>query len=147
MIGRTTISETLLKSIERVRRQMDRLYKELRGFPEAQVSAGVFPMTNVTEDKDSFYLRAELPGVKSDDLDISVVNNSISISGERKISEKENVKYHRREREAGRFSRMVSLPTAIDAGKVEARSSDGILAVTIPKAETVRPRQIPIKAS
>jgi len=135
------------EELEKMRRQMDRLYEGFRGDPWREPSAGVFPLTNVTEDKDSFYLRAELPGVKADDLEISVTNNSISISGERKISENENVKYHRREREAGKFSRMISLPTAIDTSKVEARSSDGILTVTIPKAETAKPRQITIKAS
>lgn len=135
------------EELEKMRRQMDRLYEGLRGGAWNESGAGVFPLTNVTEDKDSFYLRAELPGVKADDLDISVTNNSISITGERKISEDENVKYHRREREAGRFSRMISLPTTIDTGKVEAHSSDGILSVTIPKAEAAKPRQIAIKAS
>jgi HSP20 family protein len=135
------------EDLERMRRQMDRLYEGFRGGAWREPDAGVFPLTNVTEDKDFFYVRAELPGVKADDLEISVTNNSVSISGERRISENQNVKYYRQEREAGRFSRMISLPTPIDTSKAEAHSSDGILTITIPKAEAAKPRQISIKAS
>ncbi len=135
------------EELERMRRQMDRLYEGLTGGLWKEPRAGVFPLTNVTEDKNNFYVRAELPGVRSDDLEISVTGNSISISGERKIPLSEEARYHRREREGGKFNRMISLPTPIDAGKVEAHSSDGILTVTVPKAEAAKPRQIPIKAS
>jgi HSP20 family protein len=111
-------------------------------------AAGVFPLINVTEDKDNYYVRAELPGLKADDLDISVTGNTISISGERKLPvEDEKARYHRREREAGRFSRIISMPDQMDTGKVEARCADGILTVVLPKAETAKPRQIAVKAS
>jgi HSP20 family protein len=133
--------------MERMRRQMDRL---LEGLPGAwrEPAAGVFPLTNVTEDAESYYVRAELPGVKADALDISVTGNSLSISGERKIpSEDENARYHRREREAGRFSRMISLPGEIDSTKVDARCSDGILTIILPKAEKAKPRQITVKTA
>ena len=136
------------EELESMRRQMDRLYEGMsRGTPWRETAGGVFPLTNVTEDKDFFYLRAELPGIKADDLEISVTNNSISIEGERKLSENADVKYHRKEREAGRFSRMISLPTAIETNKVEAHSVDGVLTVTIPKAEAAKARRISVKAS
>ena len=110
------------------------------------LSAGVFPLTNVTEDKDNFYVRAELPGIKSDELDIQVTANGISISGERKIPEEgNNVKYHRREREAGKFSRSINLSGDVDVNKVDASLKNGILTVTIPKAEIAKPRQIRYK--
>jgi HSP20 family protein len=103
---------------------------------------------NVTEDKDNYYVRAELPGLKADDLDISVTGDTLSISGERKISvEDEQAQYHRREREAGKFSRIVTLPAQMDTGKAEAHCTDGILTVVLPKAEAVKPRQIAVKAS
>jgi HSP20 family protein len=103
---------------------------------------------NVTEDKDSFYVRAELPGLKPDELDISVTGDTLSLSGERKIpAEDENAQYHRREREAGKFSRIVSLPSQVNTGKVEASCKDGILTITLPKAEAAKPKQITIKAS
>ena len=136
------------EELERMRRQMDWLNSGLsRGFL-GEPSAGVFPLMNVTEDKDNYYIRAELPGLKADELDISVTGDTFSISGERKLPvEDEKARYHRREREAGNFSRIVSLPTQIDAGKVEAQCMDGVLTVTLPKAEAVKPKQIAVKAS
>jgi HSP20 family protein len=110
--------------------------------------AGVFPLMNVTEGKDKYYVRAELPAVKADELDISVTGDTLSISGERKIpAENEKAQYHRREREAGKFSRIISLPTQIDMGKVEAHCTDGILTVILPKAEAAKPKQIAVKIS
>lgn len=129
--------------LERMRRQMDRLSEGLRG-----PIAGVFPLVNVTEDSDSYYCRAELPGTKADDLDISVTGNSLSIAGERKITtEDENANYHRREREAGKFSRIISLSDQVDTAKVDAHCIDGVLTVVLPKAESAKPRQITIKTS
>jgi HSP20 family protein len=111
-------------------------------------AAGVFPLMNVTEDKDNYYVRAELPGLKAEDLDISVTGDTLSISGERKLpAEDEKAKYHRREREAGRFSRILSLPARTDTKKVEAVCTDGVLTVTLPKAEAAKPKQISVKAS
>jgi HSP20 family protein len=81
-------------------------------------------------------------------LDISVTGDTLSLSGERKIpAEDENAQYHRREREAGKFSRVVTLPSQVDTGKVDARCEDGILTVILAKAEAAKPRQITIKAS
>ncbi|MBW2035652.1 MAG: Hsp20/alpha crystallin family protein, partial [Deltaproteobacteria bacterium] len=85
---------------------------------------------------------------KADELDISVTGDSLTISGERKIpSEDENANYHRRERESGKFSRVLSLPGQIDTSKVEASTADGIFTVVLPKSEAAKPKQITIKAS
>ncbi len=131
------------EELERIRRQMDWLSGGLSRGP----AAGVFPLMNVTEDKDNYYVRAELPGLKADELDISVTGDTLSIEGERKLPvEDEKAQYHRREREAGRFSRIVNLPDQINADKVEARCADGILTVTLPKAEAAKPKQIAVKA-
>jgi HSP20 family protein len=106
----------------------------------------VFPLINLSENKDSYVVRAEMPGLKADDLNISVAGNNLSISGERKIaSEGQNVRYHRREREGGTFNRVVALPGEVDAGKVEAKHVDGILTVVIPKAEAAKPKQITVR--
>ncbi len=133
--------------LDRMRREMDLLSGNfLRTGPRHAFSAGVFPAINLTEDKDKYYIRAELPGVKGDELDIQATGKSITISGERKITpEDETAHYHRREREAGRFSRIIELPGEIDADKVEAGLSNGILTIQISKAEAARPRQINIK--
>lgn len=136
------------EELERMRRQMDFLSEGLTRGLWSRPAAGVFPLMNVTEDKESYYVRAELPGLKADDLDISVTGDTLSIGGERKLAaEDESARYHRREREAGRFSRIVSLPGRIDTGEVEARCTDGVLTVVLPKAEEAKPKQITVKTS
>lgn len=133
--------------LDRMRRQMERIFDDLTGSSFFMgTRAGVFPFTNLTEDRDNYYVRAELPGVRSEDLDIQATGNSISISGERKIEgEEENVKYHRQEREAGRFSRVIGLPGEIDPSRVTASLVNGILKITLPKAEAAKPKQITVK--
>lgn len=136
------------EELEQIRREIDRAYGDLSGRVFRAQIAGVFPLTNVFEDKDNYYIRAELPGIKADELDISVTADSLSISGERKIAmEKENARYHRREREAGKFSRMISLPSQVDPEKADARSANGVLTVVLPKAQAAIPKQIAVKAT
>lgn len=130
---------------DRMRRQLDLLTGSLVGRPASR-SAGVFPLLNLTEDKDHYYVRAELPGVKTENLEIHATGTTISIAGERKIPvENSNAKYHRREREAGKFSRVINLGKEINADKVEAELSNGILKVVLPKAEKAKPKQITVK--
>lgn len=136
------------EEMEFMRRQLDRVLGSVRGEYVAAPSAGVFPLTNVAENSNAYYVRAELPGIKSDDLDISITGNKLTISGERKIPfEGENVKYHRREREAGSFSRIITLPGPVDASKVEAHAANGVLTIVIPKTESAKPKQITVKTS
>ncbi|MGD8542396.1 MAG: Hsp20/alpha crystallin family protein [Desulfobacteraceae bacterium] len=107
--------------------------------------AGVFPLVNLTEDRDSYFLRAELPGVKAEDLDIQVLRKTISLTGKRTFSEEgQEVRYHRREREAGTFSRIIGLSGDIDPEKVTASLKNGILTVKVAKAEAAKPRQITV---
>jgi HSP20 family protein len=108
--------------------------------------AGVFPPMNVTQDADTFTLRAELPGMNMDDLELTAVRNRVSLSGKREIAVEE-ASYHRREREGGTFSRSVTLPSEIDGDRVEANYKDGVLTVVLPKREEAKPRQITVKSS
>ena len=136
------------RELDFVRRELGRLAQGMPGGTLQGPWTGVYPAVNITEDPDNFYIRAEVPGIKADELDISVTGNTLSITGERKPSnDKEDVKYHRRERETGKFSRVISLPGDIDTSKVEASSADGILTVVLPKAEIAKPKQISVKAS
>jgi HSP20 family protein len=134
--------------LDRMSRQMDRLASAVFGrpaMPWMAAAAKVFPAVNLTEDNDKYYVRAELPGIKADALEIEVQNRSLTIAGERTIeSEGETVRYHRREREAGKFSRIISLPGDIDAGKVDAKMVDGMLTVAIAKLESSKPRKITV---
>ncbi len=132
--------------LENMRRDMERLSDLMqRRSPFQAFRSGVFPALNLTEDKDNYYVRAELPGIANADLDIQMTGNGLSISGERKIpAEDGNVKYHRRERESGKFSRIINLPKDVDSEKVEAKLTDGLLTIKVPKAETAKPRQITV---
>ena len=130
--------------LQRMRQQLDQMFDDA---PVQRASAGVYPLINLTEDKDKYYVRAELPGVKGDALDIQVTGKNLAISGERKIAaEEEGARYHRREREAGTFSRMIGLPGEVDTDKVEARLENGILTILVPKAEIAKPKQISISS-
>ena len=130
--------------LHRMRQHLEHVFDDAQ---QQRVSAGVFPLTNLTEDKDNYYVRAELPDVKGDELDIQVTGNNLSISGERKIAaEEEGARYHRREREAGTFSRMIGLPGEIDADKVDANLENGILTVVVSKAEIAKPKQITVSS-
>lgn len=131
--------------LERMRQDMKQFFDVLSEGGSTAVHSGVYPLINLTEDKENYFIRAELPGAKSEDLDIQVTANTISITGERKIPvEAGNVKYHRREREAGKFSRMIGLPGDVASDKVDAKLSDGVLTIRIPKAESAKPRQITV---
>jgi len=132
--------------LDRLSRELDRLRTTREGGALAAPTRGVFPLLNLTEDSENYYLRAELPGMKGDDLNIQATENNISISGERNLPEEnENARFHRRERDFGRFSRAVTLPGKIDNDKISAKMTNGVLTVTIPKADSARPRQIEIK--
>jgi HSP20 family protein len=108
--------------------------------------SGVFPPMNITQDANKFYVRAELPGMNMDDLELTAVRNRVSLSGKREIAAEE-ASYHRREREGGTFSRSVTLPSEVDSDRVEANYKDGILTVVLPKREEAKPRQITVKSS
>ena len=138
-------SRSVFGDLDSLRRQLDRFMNIYSYSPRRTADAGVFPLLNVTEDGDKFYMRAELPGVKADDLDIQATGKTISISGERKIPvEHNNARYHRREREAGKFSRVLAMPSEIDSDRIEASLRNGILTVMVPKAEATKPRQIKV---
>lgn len=135
-----------LLDFERMRRDMNRLAEGYRSGLPSFSTAGVFPLTNVTEDNNNYYVRAELPGMNTENIEISATDSSLSISGQRIIPEEgDHVRYHRQEREAGKFSRMISLPGSVDTDKVEASFMDGILKVVLPKSEAMKPKQIEVK--
>jgi HSP20 family protein len=132
--------------LDRMQRQMDRLFDAFGGPRDNYASAGVFPPINLSEDKESFFVRAELPGIAADKLEIQATGNSLALSGERRIDEEgQDVRYHRREREGGTFSRVITLPGDIDAEKVDAKLVNGILTIKIAKAEEAKPKQISVR--
>jgi HSP20 family protein len=138
--------ETPFADFDSVRREMLRLLDTVSGDTSGNVGAGVFPPMNITQDDDNYYLRAEVPGIKPNELSISAVRNRVSLGGKREIQpEHERASYHRKERAEGSFSRTVTLPMDVDAERVDARYADGILTLTLPKAEAAKPRQITVR--
>jgi HSP20 family protein len=106
---------------------------------------GWAPALDVHEDKDSFSIRVELPGMKREDIEVSLQDGALVISGERKEEKViEGTEVHRQERFYGRFSRALTLPSAVAGDKVKAQYKDGILTVTLPKAEEAKPKAITV---
>lgn len=134
--------------LDPLRREVLRMLGGLAGGESWRETApSVFPPMNVTQDPDNFYIRAEVPGIRPSDLAISAMRNRVSISGKREIPvEQEKVSYHRKERAEGAFHRTITLPTDFDADRVDATYADGILTLTLPKAEEAKPRHIAVKS-
>ncbi len=111
-----------------------------------QMLSGWTVPIDLFEDKDSFIVRAELPGMKKEEIDLSLHDGSLSISGERKSEEKyHEAEVHRAERFVGRFQRTISFAAPVSADKVRAQYKDGILSVILPKTEEAKPKQIDVK--
>jgi len=112
---------------------------------QTQFMGGWTPAVDLYEDKDNLIVKAELPGMKKEDIDISLHDGMLTVSGERKAEQKtEAAGAYRSERFEGRFQRTFSLPTLVKSDAVTAAYKDGVLTVTLPKAEEAKPKQIPI---
>ena len=123
-----------------------RLFNEMFERFDDGFRAEAFPALNVSTNEEVMTVTAELPGLQAEDFDISVEGNTLTIKGERKAPEpKEEDTWHRRERRYGKFTRIVELPYSVDAEKVEARLSNGLLHLTLPRAEAEKPRRIAIQ--
>jgi len=106
-----------------------------------------FPALNVWEEGDALWAEAEVPGMKSEDIDISVVGSDLTIRGRRGVEMREGVAYHRQERGVGEFNRVLRLPFEVNSAKVEATLTDGVLLVKLPKAESAKPKKIKVNPS
>lgn len=132
--------------------QLDHILRDLNGLvenpgtaPSTDPPAGVYPLMNVTQDSENYYVRSEISGVKLEDLEVSVTGRSLTVSGERKVEREDpKVNYHRRERQSGKFRRQFNLPTDLDTEKVQAQYRHGILMLVLPKAESAKPRKVAI---
>ncbi len=107
--------------------------------------AGWWPALDVAEKDDKYVVKVELPGVKKDDVEVSVAGDVLTVSGE-KHGESEVTKkgYHYTESSCGSFSRSIALPATVDAGKIDANFDKGILEITLPKSAEVKQKKIPV---
>lgn len=136
-----------VSDFDHLRQEVNRLFNVFGSSTEPFVSR-VYPALNLTDDGNNFYVRAELPGVDPESLEISVVEGQLLIRGERKIEpEEQKAGYHRRERESGFFRRTMTLPARVDPGKVSADMKNGVLTVILPRSEEAKPRKISVKTA
>jgi HSP20 family protein len=134
-----------------MRCEMDQLFGSFFGGTPATMAAaeGVWaPAVDIHETKDGFVVEAELPGMKQDDIQITIVEDTLTLKGERK-SEREvrEEGYTRVERAYGTFQRALALPSVVDSTKVRAKYKDGVLTIELPKKEEARPREIKVQVS
>lgn len=134
--------------MNRLQNEMNRVFGRFDGGDALAAAAGsVYPALNVWEDDERLYVEAELPGMQLSDLGIYVNgSNHLSIQGERKPPSVGSGTWHRRERGHGKFSRLFELPSDVDADRVQATFTDGVLTVELPKREEDKPRRISVKA-
>jgi HSP20 family protein len=136
-----------------IRRLNNALDEALGNWPFQQDEGGAItsawhPACDVFEDRDAVKIVAELPGVKPEEVKLSLESNLLIIRGEKKQeAEERSERVHRYERSYGSFERAFALPSTVDGEKISAEYRNGVLTVTVPKAERARPREIPVHAS
>ncbi len=134
------------REVNRLQREMNRLFEDY--YPSRVRRAPAFPALNVWTNEDGLNITAEVPGVHPEDIDISVVGDTLTLSGERRPDElKEGARYHRQERGYGSFSRSLQLPYMVDVRKVNATFRNGVLNIELPRAEQDKPRKISVKSA
>lgn len=127
---------------DEVNRMIDSFFRPA----EAEVSGGWIPSCDVRENETDFVVRAELPGVNKDEIKINLVNNTLTIRGEKKQeSEEKKGNWHRVERTFGTFERALTFPANVQQEQIKARFTNGVLEITVPKAESARTREIKIE--
>lgn len=154
--------------LDELRDELDRLWTSLTAAPPlhgwgARSGADVFPAVNVSESDECITVEAELPGLDAGDVDIAVTGEELTLKGARPEPQpsaapatagtgpgngerQKAVTWHRRERGTGGFERRITLPTAVDAGRVEAKLVDGVLTITCPKAPERQPHKVAVRA-
>jgi len=129
----------------RLQTHMNRLFDQLLDDqPSVRPYGQTYPAMNTWEDAEAAYVEAELPGMTMEDVEVYVLGAELTISGERKIAQPQDASWHRRERSHGRFQRTLGLPWPIDADRVEAKLTDGVLWIRLPKAETAKPKKVKV---
>jgi HSP20 family protein len=139
------------REVSRLRREMDRLWDDYFG-PGRRglqpMEAEFAPAMDVKETADQVVVKAEVPGIDAKDINISVTGDVLTIKGEKKSEREEKEEnYHVVERSYGSFARSITLPGAVDLDKIEAKYDKGVLTVTCPKKEEVKPKAIEIKTT
>jgi len=135
---------SIWQEMDQLQREMNRLFNATS--KGRVINSPNYPAINIWTNEDGQLISAEMPGVHPDDIDIDVTGDALSISGERKPDDVvKEARYHRRERNYGAFSRTIQLPFMVDTNKVEANFKNGVLLISLPRAEADKPKKITIK--
>ena len=136
---------SIWQDMDQLQREMNRLFNATS--TGRVINSPSYPAINIWTNEDGQLISAEMPGINPDDIDIDVTGDALSISGERKPDEvAKEARYHRRERNYGSFSRTIQLPFMVDTNKVEASFKNGVLLISLPRAEADKPKKITIKS-
>jgi len=145
MMYRRVYAPNMLREMSRLQNQMNRLFE---GYNTARRPAASYPAMNVWANQDGLLVTTEVPGVNPEDIDVSVVGDTLTLSGERRPDEMtENGRYHRQERGYGRFVRTLQLPFPVKVDGIEAAFRSGVLSISLPRAEEDKPRKITVKTA
>ena len=138
--------------MEALRQEIDRAFEQFSfgPFPHAAFLPGReprrYPLLNLLEDKDNLYVEALTPGVDPQSLNVTVLQNRLTVSGEKGgVGNIKPEAFHRNERASGKFVRTIDLPVEVDESKIQAEYKNGLLVVTMPRAEQAKPKQISVK--
>jgi HSP20 family protein len=136
-----------MREMMTLREAMDQLFNDAFTHPRGTSGVSIVPAFDLYETEDEVVVKANLPGMKADDVQLSVTNGVLTLRGEvKQETDKKDATWHIFERRYGAFERSVSLPTDVQSDKAKADFEDGVLTISLPKAETVKPRTITIKA-
>jgi len=132
-------------SLRYMQREMDRLFGRAAAAATQHIGGGVYPPVNVLNGSEEIIVECEVAGVPREEIDISITGETLVIKGTKAAPEESDVRYQRRERGSGDFSRTVVLPDKVDADRIEAHLVNGVLTVRLPKSEAAKPRQISVQ--
>jgi HSP20 family protein len=134
-----------LQSVQALQEEMAHLMREAFDGSDAGFTRPFVPPVDILEKGDTLLLVADLPGFRNEDIEVSVENRTLTLAGERKLDPRfQDASTFRSERSFGRFSRVFALPAIVDVSKIAAEFKDGVLTVTLPKAEEAKPRKIEV---
>jgi len=149
--GGPTVAE---RPLARIRDEIDGVFERMfsepwsTGWPALWSRSNGFPQVDLAESENDVTIRAELPGVSPDDVQIEVTGNVLKLAGEKSAEKEEKGRdYHYAERQFGAFSRIIQLPATVNADKVEATYKDGVLTITLPKHPEAKPKRITVRGT
>ena len=133
------------REMQALQNRVNRMFEEQYGNQEQMTTGAFVPPVDIYEDQQGIQLKLEVPGIDEKDLDIKVENNILTVSGERKFEkEQKEENFHRIERRYGSFTRSFTLPNTVDAEKISADYSNGVLSIQLAKREEAKPKQIKV---